>query len=131
VSTTDEKELEMHGNHIFHYGMLIRHLGLVNASVFTTAMQVASRFLLVWAICDQFPFVPANSIAYSTMLIAWSTTEVIRYSYFVCLLTGSVPEIMQFLRYISDIFLRGRLTVVTNFSQIQYILHSVSDGHLK
>ncbi|KAE9972166.1 hypothetical protein BLS_004168 [Venturia inaequalis] len=73
--------------------------GLVNASVFTTAMQVASRFLLVWAICDQFPSVPASSIAYSTMLVAWSTTEVIRYSYFVCLLTGSVPGFMQFLRY--------------------------------
>lgn len=33
------------------------------------------------------------------MLVAWSTTEVIRYSYFVFLLTGSVPGFMQFLRY--------------------------------
>lgn len=62
-------------------------------------MQVASRILLVWAIADQFPFTVAESPAYSTMLLAWSTTEVIRYTYFVFVLTGRVPAVLQWLRY--------------------------------
>lgn len=62
-------------------------------------MQVASRILLVWGICDQFPSVPANSLFYSTMLIAWSATEVVRYSYFVFALNGAVPGVLAWLRY--------------------------------
>ncbi len=61
-------------------------------------MQVASRILLVWAIVDQFPFL-AKSAVYSSMLIAWSVTEVIRYSYFVFNLSGFSPSFMTWLRY--------------------------------
>ena len=73
--------------------------GLVRSPIFTTVMQVASRFLIVWAFADQFPGAAAQNPAYSSMLIAWSVTEVIRYSYFVCLLTGRVPEALTWLRY--------------------------------
>ena len=63
-------------------------------------MQVASRFLLVWGIVYFFPVVAQSSLAYSTMLIAWSTTEVIRYSYFaVNLAYGSLPKFLVWLRY--------------------------------
>ena len=63
-------------------------------------MQVASRFLLVWGIVNQFPDVTGLNLAYSTMLIAWSTTEVIRYSYFAVNLTnGKVPAFLIWLRY--------------------------------
>jgi very-long-chain (3R)-3-hydroxyacyl-CoA dehydratase len=62
-------------------------------------MQVASRVILVWAIVDQFPAATSKSLAYSTMLLAWSATEVVRYSYFVFNLNGSVPGILQWLRY--------------------------------
>lgn len=63
-------------------------------------MQVASRFLLVWGIANTFPVTTAWSSAYSTMLIAWSITEVIRYSYFAVNLSyGSVPAFMTWLRY--------------------------------
>jgi very-long-chain (3R)-3-hydroxyacyl-CoA dehydratase len=74
-------------------------VGIVRAPVFTTAMQVASRVILVWAIVDQFPAATSKSLAYSTMLLAWSATEVVRYSYFVFFLNGSVPGILTWLRY--------------------------------
>ena len=63
-------------------------------------MQVASRFLLVWIIVHFFPSVAEDNFAYTTMLIAWSTTEVIRYSYFALnLQNGRVPEWLTWLRY--------------------------------
>lgn len=49
-------------------------------------MQVLSRLTLVWGILDPFPTPGAAtrpSAFYSTMLLAWSVTEVIRYAYFV------------------------------------------------
>ncbi|KAH8672687.1 tyrosine phosphatase-like protein [Tricladium varicosporioides] len=72
--------------------------GVVRAPVSTTAMQVASRILLVWGIVNQFPFL-AKSAAYSSMLIAWSVTEVIRYGYFTTTLSGYQPSFITWLRY--------------------------------
>ncbi|RKF74714.1 putative very-long-chain -3-hydroxyacyl-CoA dehydratase [Golovinomyces cichoracearum] len=73
-------------------------VGLVRAPISTTAMQVASRLLLVWGVLEPFPFV-AKSPGYSSMLIAWSVTEVIRYSYFVFSLSGLNPGIITWFRY--------------------------------
>ena len=64
----------------------------------TTAIQVASRFMLVWFIADPFPFL-AKSTAYSSMLFAWSVTEVIRYSFFTLSLSGILPGFLAWLRY--------------------------------
>jgi len=61
-------------------------------------MQVASRYLLVWGIVYPFPEV-ADSPVYSTMLLAWSITEVIRYFYFVLTLDGYQPDGLRWLRY--------------------------------
>ncbi len=61
-------------------------------------MQVASRLLLVWGVVDQFPYL-AKSAGYSSMLIAWSVTEVVRYSYFVFTLSGFSPSFITWLRY--------------------------------
>ena len=77
-------------------------LGLVRAPLLTTLMQVASRFLLVHLIASPpaFPLSTRHSPAYSTMLLAWSVTEVIRYSYFVFSLSGAgVPKLWTWLRY--------------------------------
>lgn len=66
----------------------------------TTVMQVASRFLLVWGVVHVFPAATSTSAAYSSMLLAWSVTEVIRYSYFAINLSfGKVPDWMTWLRY--------------------------------
>jgi very-long-chain (3R)-3-hydroxyacyl-CoA dehydratase len=73
-------------------------LGVVRAPLFTTLMQVSSRFLLVWAVVDVFPFL-ALSPFYSSMLIAWSVTEIIRYSFFALTLSGFQPKFLTWLRY--------------------------------
>ena len=63
-------------------------------------MQVSSRLLLIWAVVNSYPEETAPSLFYSTMLLAWSITEVIRYSYFVFNLQGSgVPGFVTWLRY--------------------------------
>jgi very-long-chain (3R)-3-hydroxyacyl-CoA dehydratase len=63
-------------------GMEVLHslFGIVRAPLLTTVMQVASRFLLVWGIAHpgMFGVGVRHSPAYSTMLVAWSVTEVIR-----------------------------------------------------
>ncbi|KAL9603082.1 MAG: hypothetical protein Q9219_001447 [cf. Caloplaca sp. 3 TL-2023] len=73
--------------------------GLVRSPLITTFMQVASRLLIVWGVVNQFPAETATSPFYTTMLLAWSATEVVRYSYFVLNLRGSVPGFMTWLRY--------------------------------
>ena len=74
-------------------------LGLVRSPLPTTLMQVSSRLLLVWGIVNAFPAATSNSPFYSSMLTAWSVTEVIRYSYFVMNLRGGVSGFMTWLRY--------------------------------
>ena len=71
-------------------------VGVVRAPVFTTFLQVASRVVLIWGIVENFPV--ERELAYSTMLFAWSVTEVVRYSYFVLSLTGQVPPFLIWLR---------------------------------
>ncbi|KAM0722563.1 hypothetical protein Q7P37_002004 [Cladosporium fusiforme] len=74
--------------------------GIVRAPILTTLMQVASRFLLVWGIAYFFPATTSVSSAFTTMLLAWSTTEVIRYGYFAYSLHfGAVPSWLTWLRY--------------------------------
>jgi very-long-chain (3R)-3-hydroxyacyl-CoA dehydratase len=72
--------------------------GIVRAPLFTTFMQVFSRYAIVWGITDLFPQLGASP-AYSSMLVAWSTTEVIRYSYFALTLSGWQPKALHWLRY--------------------------------
>jgi very-long-chain (3R)-3-hydroxyacyl-CoA dehydratase len=72
--------------------------GVVPAPVFTTVMQVASRLFLMWAVCWPFPQLNASPF-YSSMLCAWSLTEVIRYSYFALKQVEAVPGWLHWLRY--------------------------------
>ncbi|KAL8381491.1 hypothetical protein RB595_005654 [Gaeumannomyces hyphopodioides] len=87
-------------------GLEILHvaLGLVRTSLVTTIMQVASRFLLVWGVVWLFPSV-ATSPVYSSMLAAWSVTEVIRYTYFALMLGGVQSNGLAWLRYSTFIVL--------------------------
>ncbi|KAI0194429.1 tyrosine phosphatase-like protein [Xylaria flabelliformis] len=81
-------------------GMEVLHslFGIVRAPLFTTFMQVFSRYAIVWGITDLFPQLGASP-AYSSMLVAWSVTEVIRYSYFALTLSGWQPSALHWLRY--------------------------------
>ncbi|KAK0711355.1 tyrosine phosphatase-like protein [Lasiosphaeris hirsuta] len=72
--------------------------GVVPAPVFTTAMQVASRLMLVWGVSLPFPALNASPW-YSSMLGAWATTEVIRYTYFALKQFEAVPGWLHWLRY--------------------------------
>ncbi|KAF5265579.1 hypothetical protein FOXYS1_3606 [Fusarium oxysporum] len=83
---------------VVYINIKCRPTGVVRAPLMTTLMQVASRFLLVWAIVDVFPFL-ALSPFYSSMLIAWSVTEIIRYSFFALSLSGYQPKFLTWLRY--------------------------------
>ncbi|KAK3399280.1 tyrosine phosphatase-like protein, partial [Sordaria brevicollis] len=71
---------------------------IVPAPLFTTVMQVASRLMLVWGICFPFPHLNVSTW-YSSMLTAWSTTEVIRYTYFALKQFDFIPYWLHWLRY--------------------------------
>ena len=79
---------------------------LVRAPFLTTAMQVASRLLVVWGILSPFggDIVGAKSTqlgdyAYLGCVGAWGITEVIRYGFFAITLSGnSVPAWWTWLR---------------------------------
>ncbi|KAK9455110.1 tyrosine phosphatase-like protein [Dipodascopsis uninucleata] len=73
--------------------------GIVRSPIFTTLMQITSRLLLVWGVVYLFPTSGALTLAYSTMLISWSITEVIRYSYYAYNLNSAVPSWLIWLRY--------------------------------
>ncbi|KAF8070195.1 PTPLA-domain-containing protein [Lyophyllum atratum] len=73
-------------------------LGWVRSPLQTTAAQVASRLFLVWGIVEQFEGVRSNPI-YTSMILSWSFTEVIRYSFYACNLLGYEPYFLLYLRY--------------------------------
>ncbi len=66
--------------------------------------QVASRLFLVWGIVFLFPGT-ARSAFYTSMLVAWSATELVRYSYFALALCGVQPRALTWLRYSTFIVL--------------------------
>lgn len=81
-------------------------VGIVRASFFTTAIQVASRLLVVWGVLTPFggEIVGARGTqvgdyAYLGCVGAWGITEVIRYGYFaITLCGGNVPAWWTWLR---------------------------------
>lgn len=88
---------------IFQTGAMLEILhsltGLIRAPVATTALQVASRVTLVWGVSDAVESV-RESVSFSTMVLAWSLTEIPRYFYFsVAAVTNSVPFWVTFTRY--------------------------------
>ncbi|EXJ78844.1 hypothetical protein A1O1_09246 [Capronia coronata CBS 617.96] len=90
-------------------------VGLVRASPLTTGMQVASRILLVWVVLQMYPEIVVKTniygrleagsttgpIAFSGLLLAWGTTEIIRYGFFVwkAAISERVPQFLTWLRY--------------------------------
>lgn len=79
-------------------------LGIVRSGVITTAMQVASRVVLIWGVVRLFPQVAAIP-TFSVMILAWSLTETIRYPYYWYSLRGGVPKWLELARYNAFIIL--------------------------
>jgi very-long-chain (3R)-3-hydroxyacyl-CoA dehydratase len=73
--------------------------GLVRASPATTALQVAGRNTIVWAITRNYPDVAASGWAYTSMLTVWNAADTLRYLYFaVEKATAQAPHILLWLR---------------------------------
>lgn len=88
---------------IFQTGALLEILhsltGIIRAPAATTALQVGSRLLLVWGVADPIHEV-RSTISFTTMVLAWSLTEIPRYFYFsVGAVTSNVPFWVTFTRY--------------------------------
>ena len=77
--------------------------GIVRSPLLTTLLQVSSRLLLVWGIVNAYPRATASSPFYSSMLVAWALSEIVRYSYFVFNLrrgsSGRPKEVPAFLTW--------------------------------
>uniref|UniRef100_A0A0M3K3X2 Very-long-chain (3R)-3-hydroxyacyl-CoA dehydratase n=1 Tax=Anisakis simplex TaxID=6269 RepID=A0A0M3K3X2_ANISI len=73
-------------------------IGIVRSPVGTTAIQVFSRVTVVWMVL--YKVVSArDSIGVPMLLLAWSITEVVRYSYYALSLINSVPRLLVWMRY--------------------------------
>ncbi|KAJ7497232.1 PTPLA-domain-containing protein [Mycena latifolia] len=72
-------------------------LGWVRSPLQTTAMQVASRLWAIWLV-QQFDVARTNPL-YTSAVLAWSLTEVVRYSFYASNLLGYEPPILLYLRY--------------------------------
>ncbi|XP_047495795.1 very-long-chain (3R)-3-hydroxyacyl-CoA dehydratase hpo-8-like [Penaeus chinensis] len=73
-------------------------VGLVSSSVMMVLPQVFSRLMVTWAILYSFED-SRTSIGFPMLLIAWSVTEVIRYSFYFLNILKQVPFLLTFLRY--------------------------------
>ncbi|KAK6766132.1 hypothetical protein RB195_025812 [Necator americanus] len=73
-------------------------IGIVRSPVGTTIMQVWSRLLLVWPILHTCA-TARQSVGVPMFLVAWSLTEVIRYSFYALGLLSAVPFFLTWLRY--------------------------------
>lgn len=71
-------------------------VGLVKSPLPTTVIQVFSRVIILWGIAWAFPAVRGHW-SFSTMVISWAITEVVRYTYYA--VTGDKPYILTWLRY--------------------------------
>lgn len=73
-------------------------VGLVRASVPTTALQLSSRIFILWLIVERFAEVQYE-FALTTMVLAWSLTEVPRYFYFAYCAQAKPPQTLVWIRY--------------------------------
>ncbi|KZV95014.1 PTPLA-domain-containing protein [Exidia glandulosa HHB12029] len=74
------------------------YLRWVRSPLQTTAIQVASRLILVWGIAEQYSGA-RESPFYATMVLSWSLTEVIRYAFYATSLLQVTPPWLTWLRY--------------------------------
>ncbi|KAF3902886.1 hypothetical protein AA313_de0208512 [Arthrobotrys entomopaga] len=73
--------------------------GIVRTPLMTTVVQVSSRLNLVWPVLHLCPNSMRTSPVYTSMILAWAVTEVIRYSYYARNLQGEPPAWLTNLRY--------------------------------
>ncbi|KAK7386729.1 hypothetical protein VNO78_27064 [Psophocarpus tetragonolobus] len=80
-------------------------VGLVRSPITATLPQIGSRLFLAWGILWSFPEAQSHVLV-SSLLISWSITEIIRYSFFGFKETfGFTPSWLLWLRYSSFLVL--------------------------
>ncbi|XP_010519217.1 PREDICTED: very-long-chain (3R)-3-hydroxyacyl-CoA dehydratase PASTICCINO 2 [Tarenaya hassleriana] len=80
-------------------------VGLVRSPVSATLPQIGSRLYVTWGILYSFPEVRSHFLV-SSLVISWSVTETIRYSFFGLKEgLGSAPSWLLWLRYSSFLVL--------------------------
>ncbi|KAL3142589.1 hypothetical protein ABBQ38_002908 [Trebouxia sp. C0009 RCD-2024] len=108
----------------------------------TTALQVASRVWVVWGVMVAAPAqIASQSLtvlplgAYSiqlnlmSLLLAWSVTEIIRYSFFAFKELGMTPYALLWLRY-STFILLYPLGVASEMAMVWLALPHVRRSHM-
>jgi len=73
-------------------------VGFVKSNPLLTAVQVYSRVFLVWGVVWSVEQVQTNSFIIF-FLVAWTITEIIRYSFYFFSLLGFVPYFLKWCRY--------------------------------
>ncbi|KAG8432164.1 hypothetical protein GDO86_016706 [Hymenochirus boettgeri] len=73
-------------------------LGIVPSSVVLTAFQVMSRVFLTWAVTHSVREVQ-NEDSVLLFVVAWTITEIIRYSFYTFSLLNHLPYIIKWARY--------------------------------
>lgn len=73
-------------------------IGIVPSGVVVTTLQLSSRLFVVWGILWSVTRI-YNSITIPLLLLPWSLTETIRYSYYLLNLMGKVPYFLVWMRY--------------------------------
>ncbi|CAI8005603.1 Very-long-chain (3R)-3-hydroxyacyl-CoA dehydratase 2 [Geodia barretti] len=90
-------------------------VGIVRSALFTTFIQVFSRIFMLWGIVEG-----VAGTAYSPGLllvaIAWSATEVIRYSFYFFALIDAIPYPIKWLRLSSLLLCLHLLRIAEPFS---------------
>ncbi|KAJ7345881.1 hypothetical protein JRQ81_001831 [Phrynocephalus forsythii] len=73
-------------------------IGIVPSSVVLTAFQVMSRVFLIWAVTHSVKEVQSED-SVLLFVIAWTVTEIIRYSFYTFSLLNHLPYIIKWARY--------------------------------
>lgn len=76
-------------------------LKLVRSPVATTALQVLSRVIVLWGAVELGSQKVTDSWFFTQMVTAWSLSEIVRYSFYLCGLVkkDSMPKTLTWLRY--------------------------------
>ncbi|KAI4312653.1 hypothetical protein MLD38_037456 [Melastoma candidum] len=85
--------------HLAQTAILHNLVGLVRSPITATLPQIGSRLFVTWGILYSFPEIRTHVLV-SSLVISWSITEIIRYSFFgVKESLGFTPSWLLWLRY--------------------------------
>ncbi|XP_062520821.1 very-long-chain (3R)-3-hydroxyacyl-CoA dehydratase 2-like [Corticium candelabrum] len=74
-------------------------LGLFSSGVFLTAFQVASRLFLLWGVTNLGGLPVQQHYGVVLMVLAWTITEIIRYSFYGLTVCNKLPYCLKWCRY--------------------------------